>query len=195
MTTYLCLALLLAIPLRAELADYTIQPGGTSRMELNVEKTGFFKGKKHVFTFEKYKGSLKFDAATPERSKVDLTIESPSVQCHDTWVSMKDLKSVMEWTLKEMLVVEKFPVMTFQSTAIRKRSDGTFDVDGMLTIRGMPKPVTLTAAWHENAGQLTLEGKSILRMTDWGMKPPSAALGAIGTKAEMPFQFTVVASR
>ena len=186
----------LANALMAAPANYVIQSSAAARLELGVEKTGLFRGKKHVFTFEKYKGTLQFDAAAPEQSKVELIIEPASILCHDTWVNMKDLKSVTEWALKEMLAVDRNPTMTFRSMVIRKRSDGMFDVDGMLTIRGTPKPVTVVATLHQDSdAKLTLEGTSIIRMTDWGMKPPTAALGAIGTKADMPFKFNVTAER
>ena len=188
------LFIVLANALMAAPANYVIQSSATARLELGVEKTGLFSGKKHVFTFEKYKGALQFDAAAPEQSRVELIIESASILCHDTWVNMKDLKSVTEWALKEMLMVDRNPTMTFRSTGIRKRADGRFDVDGMLTIRGTPKPVNVVTTLHQDSdAKLTLEGTSIIRMTDWGMKPPTAALGAIGTKAEMPFKFNVTA--
>ncbi len=41
--------------------------------------------------------------------------------------------------------VTKFPVAAFKSTAITKNADGTYRIDGMLTIHGVTKPVTLQA--------------------------------------------------
>jgi hypothetical protein len=42
-------------------------------------------------------------------------------------------------------------------------------------------------------GDLTLEGRATIRLTDYNLKPPTAVLGAIGTKNEMSFRFVVTA--
>ena len=39
-----------------------------------------------------------------------------------------------------------------------------------------------------------LEGTALIRLTDYGLKPPTAAPGAIGTKNEMSFHFIVTAT-
>jgi polyisoprenoid-binding protein YceI len=43
--------------------------------------------------------------------------------------------------------VARFPQITFSSTKVSTLPDGTFTVDGMLTIHGVTKPVTLTASY------------------------------------------------
>lgn len=40
---------------------------------------------------------------------------------------------------------EAFPKLTFQSTEIRKADDGNLEIDGLLTIRDVTKPITLKA--------------------------------------------------
>ena len=42
--------------------------------------------------------------------------------------------------------------------------------------------------------KLRLRGNAKIHLKDYGLKPPSALLGAIGTKEEMSLEFEVVAS-
>jgi polyisoprenoid-binding protein YceI len=43
--------------------------------------------------------------------------------------------------------VERTPTITFRSTEIRPAEDGSVEVDGELTIRGITKPVTATGTY------------------------------------------------
>ena len=178
------LVLLTASLAFAEVKEYTIAPAEENRLELDVDKTGLWKGKRHIFTFAHYNGKLLYDPQNPAAGKVDLTVEAASIQCQDAWVSPKDLKKVLEYAVKDMLAAEKNPEIHFVSTMA---SAG--QVEGMLTIRGISKPVTLTYT----AKGLRFEGTAVFKLTDYNLKPPSAALGAIGTKDEMTFRFVVQA--
>jgi polyisoprenoid-binding protein YceI len=110
------------------------------------------------------------------------------MQCFDTWLSEKDQKKVLEHALgKETLDVAKYPTVTFVSTAV---ADGT--VTGTLTIRGISKPVKVSV---KQAGEGKYEGSAVFKMTDFGIKPAKAALGAVGTKDEMTLQFKLTGSR
>ena len=40
-------------------------------------------------------------------------------------------------------------------------------------------------------GDLLLDGRSTVKMKDYGLKPPSAALGMVGTKDEMEVSFVL----
>ena len=175
---------------------YEIRPVESARLALTVEKTGLYRGKKHLFLFQKFDGRLDFDAAKPETSKIELNIDSRSLVCKDDWVSAGDLKKVEQTALDDMLAVKQHPAMMFVSTAILPLGGGKYEAQGLLTIRGLPKPVTVTVALDgSNPAMLRLQGNAIVRLTDYKLKPPSALLGAIGTKNEMTLNFTVVATK
>lgn len=191
--------LFLALATLAELAlaaSYEVRPAPDARLALTVEKTGLYRGKKHLFLFEKYQGMLQFDPAKPEESQIQLTIDSASAVCKDDWVSAGDLKKVMEVTFEDMLAVKRYPAMTFASTVIRELGGGKYDAQGTLTIRGIAKPAAITV--HMNSAdpaRLRLDGSAKVKLTDYKLKPPSAILGAIGTKDEMTLNFTISATR
>jgi polyisoprenoid-binding protein YceI len=198
MTNLRTLALaILAIPgglLQADPRTYEIRPSEGARLELTVEKTGLYSGRKHVFTFERYSGTMTFDPDDPANSSVSVAIESGSIACHDTWVSGKDLQKIMQEATRNMLAADRFPAITFQSSTVESTGNGTYQVMGTLTIRGISKPAKLAVtAMTSGKSQLTFEGGSVVRLTDYGLKPPSAVLGAIGTKNEMQFRLNVIA--
>ncbi|MEO5922535.1 MAG: YceI family protein [Bryobacteraceae bacterium] len=187
---------LLALASLALAETYQIQPAPDSRFALSVEKTGLYRGKKHLFLFEKYQGSLQFDSAKPAESKIQLTIDAGSVVCKDDWVSASDLKKVMQTTLEDMLAVKRYPTMTFSSTSIRDLGTGKYEAQGTLTIRDIPKPAVVTVQLNAtNPSQLKVDGSAIIKLSDYKLKPPSAILGVIGTKNEMTLTFSISASK
>ncbi len=178
----------------AEAGLYEIHQGDQARMELTVEKSGLLSGKKHLFTFSRYEGRLLFDRKRPEASTITLSIESNSVSCHDTWLSMKDLRKVQEYALKDMLAADRYPQIIFRSVAIKKIDDSQYE-QGTLTIRDISRPAVVMVSLRAGSnGVLPVEGESRLRLTDFGLKPPTVALGTIGTKNEMSFHFVLTAT-
>ena len=176
--------------------SFEVRPAADSRFSLTVEKTGLYRGKKHLFLFEKYQGTLQFDPAKPTESQIQLTIDSASAVCKDDWVSAGDLKKVMETTFDDMLAVKRYPTMTFASSAIRELGSVKYEAQGMLTIRGIPKPAVVAVQLNaSDPGRLRLDGSAKIKLTDYNLKPPSAILGAIGTKDEMTLNFTISATR
>ena len=86
--------------------------------------------------FRDLEGKVYIDEEAPERSSVEATIRVASV---DTGVEMRDddLRS------DNFFGAEKFPTITFRSTAVEKVDDERWRVHGELTIRGVTRPVTL----------------------------------------------------
>lgn len=97
-------------------------------------------------SFPAIKGSVVYDAAHPEKSTVEATIDVSSV---DTGNAKRDghLKSA------DFFDVEKFPTMTFQSTRIVKAGKDGLSVLGNLTLHGVTKPVTLKVALPAKAAK------------------------------------------
>jgi polyisoprenoid-binding protein YceI len=188
-TRAIAAALILIEGLSAQAQRYTIRPNEANRLELRVAKTGIYRGKVHVFTFPNYTGSLLYDPQKPEASQASLTISARDIQLLDTWLSAKDFKSVEEYALKDMLAAEKYPDITFSSTAVRATDSTHFEVHGMLKIRGTAKPAVLNV---ELSGK-SFQGEATIRLTDYALKPPKAALGLVGTEDQMKFSFRLTA--
>lgn len=188
------IACLLAVgPIAAETATYSIEPSADSNFTLKVYKTGLFSGKVHIFEFKEYGGSFAYNPETREIDQAELTIESDSIICLDDWVSDKDLQKILKEAKGPMLGVDEYPRMTFRSSGKAKLADGAYAVAGDLTIQGKARPVTVTVKLSPAGGVLGAKGEAEIKLKDYGLKPPSAAFGTIGTKNEMDFSFAVEA--
>jgi len=86
--------------------------------------------------FTLWGGSLEIDEDDITKSRVDVTIDAASV---DTREDKRDthLRSA------DFFDVEKFPTLTFKSTAVEKIADDEIAVTGDLTIHGVTKSVKL----------------------------------------------------
>jgi polyisoprenoid-binding protein YceI len=86
--------------------------------------------------FRNWTGTLLIDEANLAASSVEVKIDAASI---DTKEPQRDdhLRS------PDFLDVQKFPSITFKSTAVQKISDQHYRVTGDFTIRGVTKPVVL----------------------------------------------------
>ncbi len=185
-----------AATMAGQSTNFTVEAAAASTFELVVKKTGLMSGKEHLFVFPRYSGELAYDATAPEQSKITLRIDAASIECKDDWLSDKDRTKVMAEATETMLQVAKHKELIFQSKAIQKQADGSYKVQGDLSIRGIAKPVMVAVKMTPNAdGSIAFTGDSTIDMTAWGLKPPKALLGAIGTDKDMLLRFTVVARK
>jgi polyisoprenoid-binding protein YceI len=188
-------ALLSAGLLLAQPAAYEFRPAAGGRFALIVEKTGLWSGKKHIFEFERYSAKASFDRSAPEKSQVEFRVEANSATCKDAWVSEKDRRTVLAYMLNDMLEAEKHPQLVFRSTKVARTGERSYDLDGLLTVRGIEKPAKVAVTVEERDGAIgAVIGRSVVLIKDYGLKPPKAALGAIGTKNEMTVEFRLIAA-
>jgi polyisoprenoid-binding protein YceI len=87
-------------------------------------------------TFSKTTGTVVFDTAAKTGS-VDITIDMKSVN-----TGFADFNSHIQG--EDFLDTSKFPTATFKSTRVVFEGDKPKSIDGVLTIKGVSKPVTLT---------------------------------------------------
>jgi polyisoprenoid-binding protein YceI len=90
--------------------------------------------------FTDVSGTLDFDPAKPEASRLDVAIRASSLQ---TGVDILDrhLRS------SDFFDVAAHPIITFRSTDVRVTGEKSGEVTGELTILGTSKPVTLQVEW------------------------------------------------
>ncbi len=110
--------------------------------------------------FTGFEGTIEV-AEHPEDSKVEVSIDTATIQTNQ---EMRDnhLKS------EDFLDVEKFPVMTFRSTALRPIGDTTFQLVGDLTIKDIAREVVLDAEF-----------------LGWGPGPQGGSVMAFTAKTEI----------
>lgn len=89
-------------------------------------------------TFKDFDGTFSFDAAKPEESKVQVELQTTSVDSNHAERD-KHLRSA------DFLNVAKHPTATFASTGVKSTGEGTADISGNLTLNGVTKPVVIAA--------------------------------------------------
>lgn len=123
----------LSLPLSAFASTWTLDPDhSAAQFKVKHLMISNVKG-----TFEKISGTLNLDDKDITKSKVDVVIETASL---NTNIKKRDdhLRS------PDFFDVAKFPTMTFNSTKVEKNGAEGLKVTGNLTIKGVTKPVVLT---------------------------------------------------
>ena len=120
-------------------------------------------------TFKDFDGTFSFDAATPEASKVNVTLKTASVDTNHAERD-KHLRS------GDFLNVDKHPTATFASTGVKSTGKGTADISGNLTLNGVTKPVVIAAKFLGEGKdpwggyRAGFEGTTNIKMKDFGIK-------------------------
>jgi polyisoprenoid-binding protein YceI len=81
------------------------------------------------------KGAIKWDEADPENSIINVSVDVSTI---NTGIENRDDHLRRE----EYFNVEKYPTITFDSHQITPAADGNFNVNGILTIKGVAKNIT-----------------------------------------------------
>ncbi|MBU1285171.1 MAG: YceI family protein [Gammaproteobacteria bacterium] len=119
-------------------------------------------------TFKDFDGSFSFDAAKPQDSKVNVTLNTTSV---DTNHAERD-KHIRS---DDFLNVSEHPTATFASTAVTSTGEGTADITGDLTLNGVTKPVVIAATFIGEGKdpwggyRAGFAGSTTLKLKDFGI--------------------------
>jgi polyisoprenoid-binding protein YceI len=89
--------------------------------------------------FTKVSGTLDYDAAAPEKTKVNASIAAASLTTGEALVD-SELKGAAFFN------VVAAPTIAFKSLSVRSRSATAADVTGEITVNGITKPVTLNVS-------------------------------------------------
>jgi polyisoprenoid-binding protein YceI len=114
------------------MARWTFEPGHTAA-EFCVRHMMVTHVRGH---FKNVHGTLEFDPDRPEASRVEATIDARGL-----WSGEPDRDAHLRSA--DFLDVERFPTITFTSSAVRVLSPNQALVAGALTIRGTTRPVDL----------------------------------------------------
>lgn len=162
---------------------YTIAPSVDSTVALEIEKTGFMRGKKHLLFFESFRGELCYVPECPETSRLDIMIDANSVVCRDRWLSARQQAQVTSFARREALDSGRHPEIRFASARVSAKPLRGFVVDGVLTLRGIGRNVRVNVVMGAmKKGRFQVDGDATLKLSDFGITPPSHMLGLIGTK-------------
>ncbi len=128
-------------------------------------------------SFTKVNGTVTFDAAAPEASSVEATVEIASI-------STANEKRDNHVKSPDFFDAAKFPIATFKSKSWKKTGESTYDVTGDLTIKDVTKEVVLKAELLGSGpgmGGATVTGweaTATIKKSEFGLAGP-AMLGKV----------------
>ena len=146
-------------------------------------------------SFNEFEGSGYFDAEDPAASRVKLTIKAASI---DTRNADRDahLRS------NDFFDMESYPDITFLATGVERVDTDTYRVAGVLTIKGVTKPITADFEYTGTAvdpfgnTRIGFEGKTTVNRKDWGVNWNAALeAGGVLVSEKVTLEFDVSAIR
>ncbi|HRK71772.1 MAG TPA: YceI family protein [Micropepsaceae bacterium] len=149
------LALGLSAPSLA--ANWTVDAAQSSLgFEASMNNTGF-QGR-----FEDWRAEISFDPADLSAAKASVTINMSSARTGD---ATRDAALPNgDW-----FDVSGFAEATFETTAFRAMGGDAYEADGILTLRGVAKPVTLPFTLTIADGVAVMDGAVTLNRGDFGV--------------------------
>ncbi|WP_372409870.1 YceI family protein [Streptomyces luteireticuli] len=176
--------------LAALTGDYAIDPahssiGFTVRHAMVTNVRG---------SFGEHEGTLRLDGADPSRSTAALDIRVASV---DTGIKDRDAHLRGD----DFFSAEKFPLMTFRSTAAEALGGDRYRITGDLTIKDVTRPLAIDLEFNGSATdvygaeRVGFEGSAEILRSEWGLTW-NAALEAGGVmvsdKVKLTFDISAV---
>jgi len=135
--------------------------------------------------FGDFAGTVLYDAAMPEKTKISGTIQTTSINTDND-------KRDGHLRTEDFFFVEMHPTITFESTKVDKKSDKLLHVTGNLTMRGVTKEVMLpveilgTGVHPMNQKQqIGLATEITLKRSEFGVNHWTDTAGVVGDEVKI----------
>jgi polyisoprenoid-binding protein YceI len=153
-----------------EYQGVSIPPVGTYELDVTHTVVGFVA--RHMLSkvrgqFTEFTGTIEV-GDSPQDSRVHVEVKTDSITTHTE-------KRDQHLMSGDFLEIEKHPMLTFTSTAVRPTGGTSFELNGELTIKDITRPVTLSGeflGWGPNMEgnpMLAASAKTTIDREDWGM--------------------------
>lgn len=138
---------------------------------------------------EDVKGSLQIEVSEEALSIKKLNVEIISE-------SLKSGKKSMDKNTYKALETDKYSSIKFNylsTKSITKVSDNTYSVEayGNLTITGNTQKILLKFKLKTEDNKVSIVGEKSIKMTSYGVEPPTALLGTIKTGDDLTIKFNI----
>ncbi|HEY0673850.1 MAG TPA: YceI family protein [Longimicrobiales bacterium] len=199
-----CLARAGAAPAQATLR-YEFDPA-QSRLYVVTHRTGLlsFLGHEHAILVRRWSGFVCTAQSTPMDGYGALVADARSLEIDTDSAralaglgggpSERQLRTIRAKLVdSEHLAIERYPEIRLDSLVVMQRANDQWLADGMLTIRGVAKPVRIpfTIASPDSAA-LRFTGNITIRQSHFGLKPESIA-GVVRVSDPVDIHFDLTA--
>ncbi|MCF2530829.1 YceI family protein [Yinghuangia soli] len=153
-----------AIPLSELTGSYTIDPAHT-RIGFSARHAMITKVRG---AFNDFTGTAYLDGDDPTKSSASVTIQAVSI---DTRNEQRD----GHLRTNDFLDAPNFPEITFSSTGVERLGDTTYRLIGDLTIKGVPRPISVDFEFEGAARdpygnvRVGFEGSVVISRKEYGM--------------------------
>lgn len=183
----------------AEVFRYRIE-AKRSRFVVRAVSAGMLSAFGHnpTIAIRQFTGEAQFVPGTLESASLRVTVDAKSLAVTDE-MSDKDRQEIERVMHEEVLETAKHPEIIYESTGVTcsKIFEGQYkaNINGKLSLHGVTRDFPVEARVIVSEDTLRATGEFTLRQTDFGIKPPSVAAGAIKLKDELKLSFDIVANR
>ena len=187
-------------PLKEDAVRHVIDPQA-SNFVIQVFATGLLSAFAHSpkIAIRNFDGNVDFAVgATPlTGARMRLRIQSDSLEVTDD-ISAKDREEIHRRIRQEVLDTDSFPEIVYECSKVTGSGDGDrywAALKGELSMRGITRPVPVSARVSLNGNNLRASGEFTLRQGDFEIPPITAAAGTIRVKDEVKCTFDILARR
>lgn len=124
--------------------------------------TNDYQGTPYTGQFRRFKAVIDYDPDDLAHAKFDVAVDITSL---DTQNSERDQAALGT----DFFDTAEFPEARFVTRAFRKAADGKVIAEGVLTLRGVSKPVALTVSFKPDGNAATLDVAAQLKRLDFGI--------------------------
>lgn len=156
---------------------YVLGDGSTIRVDGSSNKSDW------SVTANKFAGSFLVSEGVPQSGTLSIDVKE-----------MKGGRSlIMDRLMYSSFNADEFPQISFELDAAESTGEAQWTMTGNLTISGVTLPVSVVLN-EENSNDRTIRYSGVhdLKMTDYGMKPPTAMFGSLHTKDEVQIAFDLL---
>ena len=184
------------ISMITEKACYAILPSNDSTLAVELYRTGLARRKKHLVFFEDFRGKFISSGNDAEGSQMQIAINASSAVCRDAWLSAKKQEELSRFARDNVLATGQHPEIKFESSSVARKRIRGFVVKGTLNIRGTARDATVNVVINQTKPDtLQLDGDATLRLSEFGIEPPSWFLGLTKIKDEVLIRVLLWATR
>jgi polyisoprenoid-binding protein YceI len=151
-------------PAKVPAGDYVLDKRHASLVVKAAHMGGF---SHYTLRFDGLDGGFTYDPANWRQTKMTFTVDPKSVDTNEAAFN----RQIAGW-----FEPDKYPAITFVSTAIEGGEDGKGQVKGDLTFHGVTKPVTLDATFNGSGPGITpigtrlgFSGVTRIKRSDFGV--------------------------
>jgi polyisoprenoid-binding protein YceI len=167
-----------------------------SRFDVKTGKAGLFgfAGHGHLVRARSCSGRIVYYPNRPTGSHVEITVPTESLEVL-TPPDTAEIRKVTAAMRDEVLHVERYPTISFVSTAVTPTSSG-LDVRGQLILEGQTRDVDLVVHLEFAADTLRANGGFTIKQSDFGIRPyRGGPAGTVRVADRVTFELAAVAIR